>query len=161
MRIIYSLPLLITSILLVGCGSGGPDYVPVTGVVTLDGEPLARKTVMFVPEDGTPGAGAGGNTGEDGSYKLLAVAGGSVKDVEGVAPGAYRVTVSEPMFPIESEMVVQGTSDDPEAAMGLPEPPKNVNQAIPSQYSSQESTPLRIQVPEDGGSIDLELTSTG
>lgn len=151
---------LVATVVLVGCGPTGPEYVPVTGTVTLDGKPLRLKTVFFAPEDGTPGSGAGANTSEDGSYELLAVAGGAVEDVKGAIPGSYVVTVNEPMFPIESDMAVQGESDEPEVAMGMPRPPKSNSQPIPPQYTSEESSPLKVQVPESGGVINLELTST-
>ncbi len=47
---------------LVGCGGDGQaPLVPVHGKVTLDGKPLVGKTVKFIPDEGTPGIGAGAN----------------------------------------------------------------------------------------------------
>jgi len=43
----------------------------VQGRVTIDGKPLAGKTVKFVPEPGTPGQGAGATTNAEGEYTLL------------------------------------------------------------------------------------------
>jgi hypothetical protein len=138
-----------------GCGESGPQLVPVHGRVTLDGKPLAGKTVKFIPEKETPGQGAGGNTDADGNYTLLAVRPGATRDRPGVPPGAYRVIVTEPMFPID--LPVQKADDStPTPAIGLPsEQPKK--QAIPSSYTSPESTLLRVEVPPKGGAIDLTL----
>lgn len=158
-RSILLIPLLVVSVSLAGCGPGGPNYVPVKGVVTIDGKPLGLKTVFFAPEPGTPGMGAGASTDENGAFELLAVAAGSTEDIYGALPGDYVVTVTEPIFPLGEEMAVQGLSDAPEAAMGLPQPVKAGSQTIPSVYTSPESTPLKIQIPEGGGDIKLELVS--
>ncbi len=51
-----------------GCGGGQPaDVGRVTGVVTLDGEPLAGAQVQFIPESGRPSSA---ETGSDGRYRL-------------------------------------------------------------------------------------------
>ena len=50
------------TIVLTGCGDSGPVLVPVEGTVTLDGKPLANKSLMFVPIDETLGHGAGGSS---------------------------------------------------------------------------------------------------
>lgn len=105
-----------------GCATSGPPLVPVSGQVWLDKKPLALKTIRFVPEPGTPGLGAGATTDADGKYTLIAVRPGATKDVLGVAPGAYRVVVTEPIFPIETATVQGG--DGPAPAIGLPDPRK-------------------------------------
>ena len=52
----------------VGCGQSGPELAPVSGVVTLDGKPLAGKTVGFTPDDGR--RSSVGFTDEDGRYEM-------------------------------------------------------------------------------------------
>ncbi|MHC4181375.1 MAG: hypothetical protein ACYSWU_28080, partial [Planctomycetota bacterium] len=61
-------------LILPGCG-GGPDLPPVadvSGVVTIDGKPLPRGTIQFVPDEskGPGGATAVGRIGSDGRYTL-------------------------------------------------------------------------------------------
>ncbi len=149
-------------LLVVGCGSEGPELIPVKGTLTLDGTPLASKNLYFSPEPGTPGLGAGGNTKPDGTFELLAVVGGAVKDMKGAPPGSYRVVVSEPMFPIETELEIQGVSAEPEVAIGLPQrdPRDRAAQQIPSLYGNKDSTPLRVQIgPDPAGDVKLELVS--
>ncbi|MDA1229378.1 MAG: hypothetical protein O2856_01265, partial [Planctomycetota bacterium] len=63
-----------------GCGSNGvqpPDpSVVVTGVVTMDGEPLAKATVRFVPTEGQKqGFGGSGATDSAGKYELRSLVG--------------------------------------------------------------------------------------
>ena len=142
----------------VGCGDNGPALVPVSGKVTLDGKPLALKNVRFVPEPGTPGQGAGANTDAEGRYTLLSVRPGATRDTPGTPPGAYKVVVAEPMFPIETKMPEQ-TGDAPAPAIGLPDPRKRAKPVIPAAYTSPEATPLKVTVPSNGGVIDLELKS--
>ena len=140
-----------------GCSSDGPPLAPVRGRVTLDGKPLAGKTVKFVPEPGTPGQGAGATTDADGNYTLLAARPGATRDTPGAPPGAYRVVVVEPMFPID--LPVQSAADaTPAPAVGPPAPAKK-KQEIPAVYTTPDATPLRTEVTTGGGAIDLALES--
>ena len=82
-----------------GCGDSGPEVVPVEGTVTLDGKPLANKSLLFTPIDDTAGHGAGGTSDAEGRYTLIAVVPGATRDYQGIAPGRYRVSVFEPMLP--------------------------------------------------------------
>lgn len=149
----------IVSVLLVlvsaGCSSDGPALAPVSGRVTLGGRPLAGKTLKFVPEPGTAGQGAGATTNANGEYALLAARPGSIRDESGAPPGAYRVVVVEPMFPID--LPVQD-ANDPNAAPAIgPGAPTRKKQEIPAAYTKAETTPLRAEVPAAGGTIDLAL----
>jgi hypothetical protein len=145
----------------VGCGPTRPKLVPVSGTVSLDGEPLAFKSLLFIPAGETAGNGAGGYTNGKGEYSLIAVIFGGTKDYDGCPPGHYRVVVSEPTIPITAadfgpwEGEDQG--DEPAVAVGPVSTP--VAHAVPQSYTSAGTTTLMIDVPESGGVIDLELTS--
>ena len=154
----YQLALLILAVVAAGCGNGGPALAPVRGRVTLDGRPLAFKSVRFHPEQGTPGAGAGANTDADGNYTLLAVRPGATRDVTGVPPGSYRVVVTEPAFPIAAAQP-EGPAGEPAPATGLPDPRPRARPVIPSHYTNAETTELRVEVPREGGVRDLALKS--
>ena len=52
----------------IGCGEGGPQVAPVTGRVTLDGQPLEHADVAFQP-DGSQRPSIG-RTDADGRYTL-------------------------------------------------------------------------------------------
>ncbi len=156
-RYLFGLALLAAA---AGCNRG-PQLVPVKGTLTLDDKPLAFKNVRFIPEPGTPGVGAGANTDGDGTYTLIAVEPGATRDTLGVMPGSYKVVVAEPIFPIE-EPLPQASGDGPAPAIGLPDPRSKKQKAtIPARYTKPETTPLRVEVPADGGSIELKLTASG
>ena len=59
----------------VGCsGGGGPKFAPVSGVVTLDGQPYGKAVVTFQPigtaENPNPGRGSSAYTDENGRFVL-------------------------------------------------------------------------------------------
>lgn len=148
---------------MLGCGDSSPRLVPVRGIVTVDGKALVHKTVQFIPEPGTPGQGAGANTNSNGEYSLIAMRPGAVTDMPGVPAGKYRVIVTEPMFPIvDDSLEAQDSSGAPTVAIGPPKlssSNKPKGPPIPASYTKKETTPLKIDVPADGGTIDLRLNS--
>ncbi len=68
-----------------GC-SRGPQMVPVTGVVLLDGKPVEGAAVLFSPEAG--GRPADGVTDKDGKFSLQ-----TFKSGDGAVLGKYKVAV--------------------------------------------------------------------
>lgn len=145
--------------LLTGCG--GLKLVEVEGTLTLDGEPLAFKSIAFVPEPGTPGNGAAGYSNKEGKYSLLAIISGVTRDMDGVPPGRYKVIVSEPMIPISEKdfeaIKLEKEGDEPAPAIGFPTAP--AKQEVPGLYTSSDTTPLTLEVPENGGTLDVKLDS--
>jgi hypothetical protein len=152
---IYGPSILAAAVLCVvsGCGGPGVNLVPVEGTVTLDGEPLRNKSLMFM-EVAQEGTNAGGNTNDEGRYELLAQIPGAVQDHKGIPPGRYKVLVFEPLIPIESKV-------DDEMYEPVFVPGETRSGGIPPAYQSFQTTPLEVEVPAGGGSIDLELTSRG
>jgi len=73
-------------IALAGCGDGRPARVPVSGVVLIDGQPLPRGHISFVPTNGRPSAG---EIGGDGKFTLTCYDG-----QDGAIPGTHRIQVS-------------------------------------------------------------------
>lgn len=124
--------LMLTSLCMIGCRGGvsRPKTIPMTGVVTVKGKPLANGTVTFHPKSGRP---ATGQTDEEGKFTLMTFFTG-----DGAIPGEYVVTVAPPPW----------------------EPPANNPYAIPDQkylkskfnpiYTSQSQTPLKAVISADG-----------
>jgi hypothetical protein len=52
-----------------GCGSSGPERAEVSGIVTLDGQPVKEGSINFFPTDGNKGPEAGGEI-KDGKYHI-------------------------------------------------------------------------------------------
>jgi hypothetical protein len=119
-------------------GCGGP--VDVQGKVLMDGKPLAKATVVFVPEEG--GLEAGAVTDEEGSFRL------STSKSDGAKPGEYLVTVSKKDWP--PGVTPPGPKELTFGAMA------KMKEVVPRKYTSQERTPLRVTIPR-GGVKDLVL----
>jgi hypothetical protein len=68
-----------------GCGDGRPTRVPVSGVVLLDGAPLSRGSIKFVPMQGRPSYG---EIGADGHFTLTCYDG-----QDGAVLGKHRVQI--------------------------------------------------------------------
>lgn len=139
----HSLKIVVAAMLLaaVGCADG-PDLVPVSGRVTLNGAPLAGARVNTQPigtvEQPNPGPGSWAETDQDGYYSLEL----ATNDRSGAVVGEHRVTVVME----EDAYSADPTSDLPDA---------------PSRPWPREFTDgsLRITVPEGGtDQANLELT---
>jgi hypothetical protein len=80
-----ALALVAVALLVAGCG--GPANVGVvTGVVTLDGQPLEDARVTFQPREGSPSAGT---TDASGRYELR-----YTRSVKGAVVGEHEVSIS-------------------------------------------------------------------
>jgi len=124
--------------ILLGCGSGDPSLVPVTGIVTLDGQPLKDATIEFVPETGW---GSLGKTDETGLYELRYRA-----REDGALPGKHRVRISTR---IEQDV----DSKNPDIQKGRKE-------SIPARYNTESTLEAHL----DEGDVaelnfDLQLGS--
>src|SRR5690554_1146299 len=74
----------------VGCQRpDGPELATVSGIVTLDGEPLEAATVHFQPKSGRPSYG---RTGENGQYVM-----GYSLERSGVTLGEHFVSIRTPL----------------------------------------------------------------
>lgn len=78
---------------MVGCGSGS-KVVPVSGTVTVDGQPANDCIVNFQPKSTggeSPGPGASGKTDAEGHFVMKTVEGDNSR--EGATPGTNKVTI--------------------------------------------------------------------
>jgi hypothetical protein len=100
------LALALLSAPLAGCGGNGTKLVPVSGTVTVNGQPLPDAVIIFEPDPTSPGAAHAENrTGPRGEYKPL------TKGRTGVAPGRYVVYVNH--VPEATLAKVKYHNDDP------------------------------------------------
>lgn len=123
--------LLLTTVVAIGCGDGGPAGATVQGTVTYEGKPLERGVVLFNPTDQEQSASRA-TIQSDGRYKLT------------VVPGEYKVVVN--LFTETDSSLEPG---DP----GYQEP----KSLLPGQYSSLMRTPLEFTVEDQPTEIDLPL----
>jgi hypothetical protein len=115
------------------------NTVPVSGKVTLDGNPITSGQVTFTPtDDGGSKELSAGTIGSDGSYTIKT--GGK----EGAPPGKYKASITP-------AMAANSKSD------GKPDIP------YPIIYTTPNKTPLTIEVVASpaAGAYDLKLVSEG
>jgi hypothetical protein len=117
---------------IVGCGGGDPSLVRVSGIVTIDGQPLKDATVEFVPETGW---GSLGKTDDTGRYELLYRA-----RKEGAVVGQHQVRIS-------TKIEQDRDSTNPDIQKGRKE-------SIPAMYNTASTLEAYL---EAGKSVELNF----
>ena len=127
---------------LTGCAPNAYPLAPVSGRVTLDGQPLAGAAVVFQPkfagDSGEVAPGSVGRTNEIGRYALM-----TVNDEPGAAPGTHKVRI----YSYSPESAPVGDTDAREGA-----------ERGPGRYNYRRT--LVFEVPEEGtDAADFQLTT--
>lgn len=144
-RICRSWAVIVTlSLAALGCSPAETDgdLVPVTGTVTLDGEPLAGATVSYNVARGTAGQGGTGTTDAQGKYEISHFRAG-----KGVNPGEYTVTISKLVLSDGSPIPA-----DAESIFNL-----DTKDLVPPKYNV--ATTLTTTVMPNAEPIDFALES--
>ncbi|WP_166830743.1 DUF4198 domain-containing protein [Thalassoroseus pseudoceratinae] len=128
-----------------GSGDEGPEVLPVTGIVTLNSEPLADADIKLFPIGDTPGVGGFARTDAEGKFELQYNRGG-----QGAPAGEYRVQVSRRMMPDGSPV----PADDDTPPIESP-----ATETLPRMYSDPNNSQLTTTVTESETPITLELTT--
>lgn len=129
---------------LLGCSkAAGPEFAPVTGRVTFNGQPLAAGTIHFVPDEsqGTSGPMSTGVVQADGSFSLR----GPGTHV-GAMVGNHRVYLTVPLpeigptpIVVDGEVVIQEPTRGT-AAVTARQIPKKYLQAETSEWTAAVAT---------------------
>jgi len=130
------------SALATGCDSRPYGLAPVSGIVTLDGQPIEKARVSFQPQGGSktnPGPGSYAFCDASGRYELK-----TIRDEPGAVPGPHAVRITSPQPKADS-------ASDTDTGPAFQDP-------IPPRYNYQ--TELTFTVPEEGtDSANFELIS--
>lgn len=137
-------------------------FTPVEGLVTLDGKPLERGEIRFIPDasQGNSGPQSIGMLGQGGVFTLLGP-GGRV----GAVPGPHRVYLSMPVQegPPEPPIEVDGKVVARDEA-GHPQPrstPGSSRATVPGKYRAAETSGLTASVTRgEPARFEFELTSS-
>lgn len=129
---------------LLGCAGSDnlPRMAPVSGVVTLDGQPLTSGQVVLLPEVENKAGLSAATIENDGTFQI------HTAGHEGAPLGKYKVAVTPSMVP----SAAMAANSKPKTGM-----PKG---GFAPRYSDQKNTPLRVEVSENPkpGAYDLKLT---
>jgi hypothetical protein len=125
-----------------GCGSKS-NLAPVSGIVTIDGKPVAAAQVLFTSPSGRPAAG---ETDGQGRYVLSTHETG-----DGAAVGTYGVTVTaRPTIQVDAAGAVGPPTGRPKVEHGAVSP-------VPLKYSNPSNPQLTVEVKPGDNDIPLEL----
>lgn len=113
---------------LCGCSDGRPERVPVSGKVTIDGQPLTSGFVRLVPDDARPSVG---RIQEDGSFTLT-----TFTKKDGSVPGTHRVAV-----------VAYDEAN-----------PSQLRWLVPRKYSHAKTSDLTVDIDGPTDALEIELT---
>jgi hypothetical protein len=134
------------AVLLAGCQKTPPPIVEASGVIRLDGKPLNKVQVRFIPMDGY-GAEymAAGVTDEAGRFQL------TCNGKPGACACEHRVVVTEADIPprLQSENAQAELARYLDSLGGRPIPPK---------YSNLADSPLEAKVTAGRAEYDFDLT---
>jgi hypothetical protein len=131
-----------------GCGPKLPPIVPVEGVVTINGKPVANALVVFMPVLERFGMEtiSTATTDEHGHYTLIC----QTAQTPGAVTGSHIVTVSETAVPENFR-----TGHDYKGLEAYYA--KFGNRPIPTEYQNRSKTPLKIEVSNQTPVINLDL----
>jgi len=122
-----------------GCGSGGPEIVPIEGTVTHNGKPVPNVRIYFAPSDGRPSWGISDANGRFVmEYDL---------DHKGAKVGTHKVWILD-----------ESANVDPTAAMsGAPRPKRNPDMADILAKYGQNNSQLTVEVKKADRNFQLKL----
>lgn len=127
-----------TLLISVGCGERGPELLPVKGIVTFKGKPIAKINVMFVPSD-KQGIIAQGTSDENGKFWLQ-----TLDPKDGAMPGNYKVSFK----------YVSDTIPDMPGFAGGVQPEKS---PIPVKYSDENKSGITATVDANTSKSDFKF----
>ena len=131
-----------------GCGSSDNVTVyPVKGKVAFNGKPMVGGgSISLIPTGNQPGAAAGGEIKEDGTYELTTYQPG-----DGSMPGEFRVVITQVVFR------EPGNSEDGQAPTAAAPPPVPEADRIPEIFGNPMQSPLTMKVEAKPNEINLDL----
>src|ERR1700730_7314416 len=170
---------LTTMILIMSGCSQGPSTHEVEGKVMLNGQPLDRVEVIFIPDEkaGTVGPRSTAITDENGCYRLMTEDGKAT----GAVAGKHRIIFNDlkAIIPIQNRPAMGGRTGNGNPGQerpghgppgrGQPRPGQEANAVplteikappsrIPYAFRELSTTPMQKEVQPGKQTIDLELT---
>lgn len=144
-HLIYRILLIIPCLYLIGCGDSGPpkdDQYPVSGKVTVKGQPLTDCTISFVSTDPSKVAGFSGVLDSSGSYTLTDQADGK----SGAFAGTYKIVLAQSPEAAKKAMMEGGTKGYESG--GLP---------FPKEFQSADTSPKEVEVKAESNTINIDI----
>lgn len=132
-------------VFMTGCSSDNLNIVPVSGVVTLDGKPLANANVQFQPmAQGNENPGFGSFAVTDGSGKFSLAISSQQLQKAGAVVGKHKVSITSSQETIDYDPKLGSPDGATPKSRVKPE-------RIPERYNSQSA--LVFEVPQGGSTM--------
>lgn len=135
---------LLISAAISGCGPTRPDLVPVSGVVTYQGQPVVGAQVTFMAPNAA--RAAYGKTDAEGKFRLS-----TFGMDDGAVAGNHTVTVAKPTESAGGEAM---SPDNPDsgyaAAMAQAANRPTIKSELPDKYATPETSDLTATVTSSG-----------
>lgn len=140
--------LVLFGVMMAGCGQSEsvkvPELYPVTGKVTLDGEPLVGAVLSFLPKGDTAGQVVTATTADGGNFSAMYSNG-----KPGCPTGEFQVYISKLVMPDGNPIPEGKTAADVQAV-----------DKVPAKYRSPQNPGSSVMVPVGGKSdLNFELQS--
>ena len=139
-----------------GCGSGHSDMAPVTGTVTIDGNPVETGDIRFIPSNGRSAMGEI----VDGKYTLR-----TYRENDGALLGSHRVSITAMKTKRRKGLLPEPPADaPPEEHQAWRDQMESVGfddfeWLVPERYSYHDRSGLTAEVKPGTNEIDFPLTS--
>jgi hypothetical protein len=154
-KLTRSITLLISSLVLWGCGESRPPVYPASGRMLYEGKPMPLgASVTFLPLSGT-GVATSGMVDSEGNLTISTFEG-----QPGLVAGEYRVIVYQ---------TIEKEPDQADADGEIRSKPTDdfisvqKEQRIPKVYSDRDNSPLKVTIKEednDLGTLELKADAT-
>jgi hypothetical protein len=132
--------LALSFLVIVGC-SDGPRLVPVKGIATRGGKPVASLSITFFPADNSKPSTA--RTDDSGHFEMV-----HDRQAKGVVPGPNKVVVAFRPRDAAEEMKIR------EGGQSKFHPEQD---AIIAKYGKRETTPLTVDITKAESNLELKL----
>lgn len=147
--------------MLSGCRGKGPPTQYIEGTVTLDGQPVEKALVSFVPVQAQDMSNldnlnvpliATGNSDTEGKFRLSAVQGGKIG--RGTTIGEYRVTI------VKKELLNPPVVKDGKVIKPMNGPPK-FQYVVPKAFEDPKKSDIVVTVKKGANRFEFALNSDG
>lgn len=138
-----------------GCGQPGlPGVVPISGRVTLDGEPLPSGEIRYLPKS-PEGRMARGRLDDRGRFELT-----TLRQGDGALPGEYEIVILAPVEESAEDASARRAAENAGPRRRRYEQGDGPASLAPLRYTNPDTSGLRDTVSDShDGYIEIELTS--
>lgn len=149
----------VCTVFLAGCGGAKLGTVPVSGTLTIDGQPADNIEITLAPVDTAMPIATGLVQG--GSFELFS----GTQGESGAVPGKYKVVlaVRTASAAEEAKAKYAAGAKASSGGKGSPNPEQaEAATALPfaAKYTSSATSDKEVEVPKGGGKLEIDVSST-